>query len=183
MAEPAVELRLGKIGRRLAKNSFAWRSSRLSRSSAWRRRRSSVVGPALCPGHTQSAEPKVAASPPCSRSSPRSTDRRPFRCVLALMLLHRPNRRPEASGGELLLVVFLVSIAPSSQELGSSSKQKQLTVGGALGFGLGLVAVAAPSPPSSSGEGAFRRQEDQEKLFRDDFAGFEGSRRFPSLHL
>ena len=46
----------------LRRISFAWRSSRFSRSSSLSRSRSSLVRPGRCPGHARPAAPSCAAS-------------------------------------------------------------------------------------------------------------------------
>ena len=55
--------------------------------------RAAGYGPGRCrPSPRSGADtPGTAASPPCSRSSPRSTDGRPLRDVLATVLDHHPN--------------------------------------------------------------------------------------------
>ncbi len=56
----------------LRRISFAWRSSRFSRSSALIRSRSPSSDRAAGPGHARPAAPSYAASRPCSRSSRQS---------------------------------------------------------------------------------------------------------------
>ena len=115
----------------LRRISLAWRSSRISRSSAFSRsahRRWSTPGaPARC--RARPAAPSHAASPPCSRSWPRSTPSPPTARGDPPSCSNTIRTARSRTSAENLFVVLLV-MAPSSQELEPPANPGRFTMPG-----------------------------------------------------
>ena len=111
--------RPGSCRRRTRRTKTMSRRARVHNSPAPAtsfRSRSPVVGPARSPHRMRPVSPGCTASPPCSRSSPLSSQsRRIPRRTQPPMLLNLRTARDRTLGQNLFVACFL--IAPSSQRL------------------------------------------------------------------